>query len=124
MNSQTLLLRQIHPNFAQDGRVTSQAFTPTPKDRQSLSVYDGDQITARDAWDHYVDRLNYGSMGVMAVSVLECGEQQLSVKSDPDPFPQHCIIIFGDLAKHSVRNTAKRLAEFANKRGWQYGPVS
>ena len=45
MTGTTLLLRQIHPSFVQDGRVTSQAFRPTPKDESLLSVYDGDQIT-------------------------------------------------------------------------------
>lgn len=44
MTPQTQLLRQIHPNFVQAGRVTSQAFRPTPKDENHLSVYDGDQI--------------------------------------------------------------------------------
>ena len=40
MNSKTILLRQIHPIWIQQGRVTSQAFRPTPKDENKLSVFD------------------------------------------------------------------------------------
>ena len=46
MTSETLLLRQIHPSFVQKGRVTSQAFRPTPKDEHLLSVDNGDKIAA------------------------------------------------------------------------------
>ena len=53
MTGDTLLLRQIHPSFVQDGRVTSQAFRPTPKDDAQLSAYDGDQITPVAAWLNY-----------------------------------------------------------------------
>lgn len=42
MTPDTLLLHQIHPSFIQYGRVTSQAFRPTPKDEGFLSVDDGD----------------------------------------------------------------------------------
>jgi hypothetical protein len=53
MTGATFLLRQVHPSFVQAGRVTSQAFRPTPKDRSLLSVYDGDQITPEAAWIHF-----------------------------------------------------------------------
>ena len=43
MTPDTLLLRQIHPGFIQGGRVTSQAFRPTPKDEFLLSVDNGDR---------------------------------------------------------------------------------
>ncbi len=56
MTEKTLLLRQIHPLFIQEGRVTSQAFRPTPKDQKKLSVYDGDLITAERSWVHFRDR--------------------------------------------------------------------
>jgi len=52
MNSGTLLHRQVNPSWVQQGRVTSQVFKPTPKDNHRLSVYDGDQVTALQAWLH------------------------------------------------------------------------
>ena len=42
MTDETLLLRQVHPSFLQDGVVSSQVFRPTPKDECKLSAYDGD----------------------------------------------------------------------------------
>jgi hypothetical protein len=38
LNDTTLLHRQINPSWVQQGRVTSQAFRPTPKDESKLSV--------------------------------------------------------------------------------------
>jgi hypothetical protein len=90
VNDDTLLLRQIHPGFMQDGRPSSQAFRPTPKDEQMLSVYDGDQITAANAFAHYTQTLKLESSGVMAVSVTECNELALPVRPDPAPLPRTC----------------------------------
>ena len=53
MTPQTLLLRQIHPSFIQAERITSQAFRPTPKDENKLSVDNGDQISADAAWQRF-----------------------------------------------------------------------
>lgn len=33
-----LLHRQVHPNWIRDGRITSQAFRPTKKDDNKLSI--------------------------------------------------------------------------------------
>ena len=70
-------MRQIHPSFIQEGRVTSQAFRPTPKDEDKLSTYDGDQIDARSAWKHYTETLGHDSDGALGVSVSECEELEL-----------------------------------------------
>ena len=124
MNRDALLFRQIHPNFIdRGGRVTSQAFKPSPKDGNRLSVYDGDQITAEDAWRHYVCVLNNASTGVMAVTVAECHDQDLRPEHDPDPYPEHAVIDFSGLSRRCIRSTAKKLTECANRRGWQYGPI-
>lgn len=64
MNPTTLLYRQVNPSWIQSGRVTSQAFKPTPKDERRLSVYDGDLITPADAWRHYTESLGFSSVGV------------------------------------------------------------
>ncbi|MXZ22127.1 MAG: hypothetical protein F4Y84_16245 [Caldilineaceae bacterium SB0665_bin_25] len=123
VNRDALLFRQIHPSFFVGGRVSSQAFKPFPKDDNRLSVYDGDQITAEDAWRHYVYALKNASAGAMAVTVAECHDQDLRPEHDPDPFPEHAVIDFSGLSKRDIRSAAKKLAECANKRGWQYGPI-
>ena len=67
MTPGTLLLRHVHPNWIREGRITSQVFSPTPKDKKRLSVYDGDLMTAEEAYVHYTQQLGLPSLGVMAV---------------------------------------------------------
>ena len=123
MNAETLLHRQVHPSWVQQGRVTSQAFRPTPKDQKRLSVYDGDQISAEDAWNHYSISLGHASMGVLAVTVTECTRQQLSVVPDPKTFPEHVLIDFSEFAENQIKKKAKHLRAAAASRGWQYRAV-
>jgi len=120
MNADTLLHRQVHPSWAQQDRVTSQVFRPTPKDEKRLSVYDGDQITAEAAWNHYTNDLGHVSAGVLAVTVAECVTQQLPVVPDPAPFPEHVLIDFTGLAESEIKQKAKHLRGAAQRRGWQY----
>ena len=120
MNDNTLLLRQIHPTFVQAGRVTSQAFRPTPKDECQLSVYDGELIESEAAWKHYTDELRLQSVGVQAVTHRECADLDLPVKSDPERFPEHTIIDFTGLTKNPVEKKAKQLRSKAELRGWLF----
>ncbi len=120
MNDATLLHRQIHPDFVQAGTITSQVFRLTPKDKGRLSVYDGDQITADEAWRHYTSELGYPSCGVMAVSVGECKALGLSVESDPARYPEHAVIIFEGLRGSALKRKSDALTVAADNRGWQY----
>ena len=120
MSPETLLLRQVHPSFVQNGRPTSQVFRPTPKDEQKLSVYDGDRITAEASWTHYTNVIQFKSAGVLAVSLAEAQAQQLTVDADGTPFPEHCSIDFTGLEKAEVEKKAKQLASFATTRGWLF----
>jgi len=115
----THLLRQIHPSFVKQGRVTSQAFRPTPKDEHKLSVYDGDLIAAPASWEHYRGR-GLESVGVMAVTVEECTKLELKVRSSPEQFPEHAEIDFLDLAPNQSERKGKRLRDAADIRGWLY----
>jgi len=121
MNEVTLLLRQIHPSFLQNDRVTSQAFRPTPKDEKKLSVYDGDLMTPGESYRHYTEELRLSSTGVMAVSVKECRAVDLEPVSDPEPFPEHVVIDFSSLpSEKSIKTKAKLLKARAMARGWLY----
>lgn len=123
MDNNTLLLRQIHPAFVQQGRVTSQAFRPTPKDQNRLSVYDGDQITANNAFEHYTQQLGYSSMGVLAVTIDECNDVQLPVQPDPEPYPEHVVIEIAGLGKRDIEIRAKQLRTKAELRGWLFQAI-
>ncbi len=123
MTGLTLLHRQVHPSFMRAGRVTSQAFRPTPKDKRKLSVYDGDIVTAAEAWDHFTTALGLVSVGVVAVNVAECAACSLAVTPDPLTFRAHVLIDFTGLTENDVVRKGKVLAGHAVDRGWLYTPV-
>jgi hypothetical protein len=120
MNGQTELRRQIHPSWIQNGIVTSQAFKPTPKDSGRLSTYHGDLISAVDSWSHYTRVLQYASIGVQAVTVIECGTEGLGVDPDGIPFKEHVAVDFTRRTPSQWDKVAKRLKRSASTRGWQF----
>ena len=89
-----------------------------------LSVYDGDKITAEDAWKHYRQGLGLDSVGVLSVTVAECEAQNTIAQPDPTPFPEHAVIDFSELTNSQGKKAAKQLRRLAEQRGWKYGPVS
>ena len=120
MNPETLLLRQVHPAFVQADRITSQVFTPRATDQNRLSVYDGDQISAEQAWKHYTEEQRLMSAGVVAVTVAECLKEGLNAYPDPSDFPEHVVIEFGEMGKGRTKAVAKRLRVVAEQRDWLY----
>jgi hypothetical protein len=116
----TLLHRQINPTFMQGGRVTSQAFKPTPKDQGLLSVYDGNLITAENSWKHFTAVRKLPSVGVLSVTVAECQELGLPPRSDTASFPEHAVIDFTGFGTNQIEKKAKRVQTVAVMRGWQY----
>lgn len=120
MTPDTLLFRQVNPSWIQAGRVTSQVFKPTPKDKKRLSVYNGDLVSAEASWLHYANELQFSSVGVLAVTVEECQQQALTVEPDPEPFPAHAVIKFDDCSSSQIVKKAKYLKQNAEARGWQY----
>lgn len=123
MNGDTLLYRQIHPTWVQDGRVGSLAFRPSPKDDGFLSVADGDQITAQAAWDRHLNLKRGQSCGVLAVQVSECEALELPVIPDGDPDPDHVSVDFRELSRGQIDKKARSLRNSAEERGWCFGPV-
>ena len=120
MNDETLLHRQVNPTWIKFGMVTSQLFKPTTKDKKFVSVYDGDQITAKDSHIHYTKILLLPSVGVMAVTIEDCVNFQLEVQLNPAPFPEHVEIDFSKFTNSQIDSRAKKLRAAAVSRGWQY----
>lgn len=120
MTPETRLLRQIHPSFVQDGRVTSQAFRPTPKDELHLSVDNGDRVAAEAAWRRFTADPACTSAGVQAVTQAECAAQELPVIEDGLPHPEHCSIDFSAFDKKTIEKKAKLLRAAAAARGWLF----
>lgn len=123
MTPDTLLLRQIHPSFIQDGRVTSQAFRPTPKDEFLLSVDDGDRVTAEASWQRFITNPACDSVGVQAVSAEECTAYELPVIEDGNPHPEHCSIDFQQMSAGEVKRKGSLLRAQAEMRGWLFKEV-
>jgi len=120
MTPDTLLLRQIHPGFIQDGRVTSQAFRPTPKDEFLLSVDDGDRVSAEASWQRFITNPACKSVGVQALSQAECTAQELAVIEDGEPHSEHCSVDFTAFDKKSIEKKSKVLRAQAEMRGWLF----
>lgn len=120
MSVKTMLYRQIHPNFVNGDSVMSIAFCPTPNDPCKLSVYDGDQITPKDAWKHYTKQLK--SDGVMAVTVGECESRSICVIFDKIPYKEHAFIDFGGYGKKEIRTASRHLKRIAQAPGWLFRP--
>lgn len=116
-----LLHRQVNPSWVQEGRVSSQAFNPTPKDSGLLSVYDGALIAPEPSFVHYTRTLR--AIGVVSVSTDEVTEVGLTWRADPEPFPEHAVIDYTGLQSAAkVKARGQALAERARQRGWTYRP--
>jgi hypothetical protein len=76
-DDEELLFRQVHPNFVRDGRPSSQAFRPTPKDEGKLSVACESLTTAAAAYELFTAGLGLASAGTWGVAIGECREQGL-----------------------------------------------
>ena len=122
MNLHTMLLRQVSHSWIQRSRVTSQAFTPTPKDEGRISTYDGDQIDPEGSWRHFTRNLGHQSDGVVAVTKGTCGEFGLPVTPDPETFKEHALIDFRGLSRKEKKDKAQKLTAHANTRGWLFQP--
>lgn len=117
-----LLFRQVNPAFVREGRVGSQAFRPTPKDKRLLSVARGALTTAEAAFQLHTGCRALASAGSWAVTVGECSALGLPARSDPIseepcPDPSHAVIDFDGLTNSKVEAHGARLARCANDRG-------
>jgi len=124
MKPETLLLRQVHPDFIPDGQLTSQAFMPFPKDNRKLSVYDGDQISASDSLEHYTEILGNRADSVWGVTCAEVAALGLASAADPQAnFPSHALVDFTAFPEKGFRKLAKKLKSVALLRGCLHAPV-
>jgi len=116
----TPLWRQIHPSFVENSLVGSQAFRPTPKDRDLLSFEDGDRITAESSWKRFTVDGHLRSVGVLSVSVEECTAQSLRVEADGIGVPEHVSVDFAGKPNGMRKTISKLLRDQAVRRGWQF----
>lgn len=127
MRPDTLLYRQVHPDWHRDGRFTSLMFQPSREEGEDhqVSVDDGDQISAEDSYKYHRCNDYPDSIGVMAVTPEECKVHNVTVTPDSKPgHESHTLLKFHpNLGKRRIRRIAQFLTAYATKRGWRYGPI-
>ena len=128
-----VMLRQVHPRFFVDGRVSSQVFRPEARDEGLLSVHREAMITAQRAYDNHVQD-GYGSCGVVAITVAQCSSEGIGLtvleaplsKTDQPPDHRddaaHAAIDFRGLGGTTSEKRGRRLANLAWAGGWRYRP--
>lgn len=130
-----LFFRQVHPSHCAGDLPTSQAFLPTPKDKDQLSVDDACKVTSEKSWFFFTKILGLKSGGTWAVSLEEIQEEIeneiIELYSSPevnesDPSksnPAHCSLDFSNLSsKGKRRRKAQQLAIKASARGCCFKP--
>ena len=130
--SDSLLYRQVHPTWQKDGLPSSQAFGPTPKDEDKLSVDDAAKVSAEGSWTHFTKSLGFQSAGTWAVSFGEieaAGDLDLMKSPVVDEAnaaksnAAHCLINFSRLTtKGQKKKRAQHLAISASARGCLFQP--
>lgn len=117
MTEDTLLYRQINIDWIDNGEVSSQAFRPTPKDKDKLSLYSSEVFSAEEAFDHFLDR-GLTTEGVMGLTNSEFDKTGIPTTQDNDPFLGHVFADYSSKGKSAQRTASKKLKVMANQRGW------
>ena len=123
LDNDTLLNRSVSSSWVQGDFVSSQTFTPTPKDEGKLSVFNNDLLDPESTYKYYTGTLDLKSAGIISISVAECTLQDLDVSPDPDSDPKHdahVAIDYNKFGKSKRKKIGGELRDSAKERGWQY----
>jgi hypothetical protein len=123
-----ILFRQIHPSFVHLGDPSSQAFAPTPKDSNKLSVDRSALTTSADSYSLFTAN-GHTSAAVYGLTVGEFGAEDLACHADPlagserlRANPAHAYADYSPFTGGQQKNKAKRLKQKALARGILYAP--
>lgn len=128
MQEDTLLHRQVHPNFLdKEGRPTRQVFLLFPKDKGKLSLCNGDKWTPEEAFLNHTETLGFKSVGAYSVTPKEIAQVQadlglglLQAIEDNDPFDGHVSVDQLHLTAQVQKDVRTLLLAHAVQRGWTY----
>jgi hypothetical protein len=121
-DAEEFLWRQVHPDWMQAGRPTSQAFKPTPKDQGLMSVSQSSLVSAEDAFQFHISTLDLESAGVWAITVSDASSVGYAVFDDsqnpvPNTPPGHALVDTSHESRSRQKSLARALASAANDRG-------
>ncbi|MBN8800439.1 MAG: hypothetical protein J0H05_02045 [Stenotrophomonas acidaminiphila] len=99
--SEELLMRQVHPNMMQEGRLWSGAFTPTAADNGLLSADRDSIISPKEAYERYLKlKALTQAGGSWGVSINEFKTMGLVCYFDPIPDNDAHVLV--DFAAHGA----------------------
>lgn len=116
-----LMLRNVHPNFVDNGRVGSDGFAPSEQHDFKLSVDFNILSSPYESFVRHTELNGLPSAGVFGVTIGEFEDYKVECVADPEPAnPAHALADFKEVravAKSKVRKTGRALAAIATKRG-------
>lgn len=117
-----ILMRQVHPNVMQEGRLWSGAFTPTKVDNGLLSADRDSIISPKDAYERYLKAKALAQAGgSWGVSINEFKAIGLSCYSDPVAGNDaHVLVDFAAQGTDKERGLGKLAYAKASARGRLY----
>jgi hypothetical protein len=122
------LLRQVHPNFIEEGVPSSQTFQPSPKDKDRLSVDRQSLVTPADSYAAFLST-GFKSAAVYGITVVEFEAENISCHADPiAPVGKapgnsaHALADYSGHSKSQQKVVAKRLKRKALARGCLFTP--
>ena len=120
--SDELLMRQVHPNMMQEGRLWSGAFTPTKVDNGLLSADRDSLISPKDAYERYLKLKALAQAGgSWGVSINEFKVIDLVCYSDPIPDNDaHALVDFAAQGAGKEKGLGKLADARASARGRLY----
>lgn len=120
--SDELLMRQVHANLMQEGRLWSGAFTPTKADNGLLSADRDSVISPKEAYERYLKAKALAQAGgSWGVSVSEFAGMGLSCYSDPvADNDAHVIVDFAAKGAEREKSLGKLAYAKASARGRLY----
>lgn len=129
INSDEILLRQVHPSWLVDGEPTKAAFNPTSKDDKKLSTL-RESVGAAEAYRRWTVELDRASVGTFGIAVAEIDGTKFERAGDrvevgllavddaaAQGVPDHASVVFTALSKEQRVQAARKLREHAVVRG-------
>lgn len=120
--SKEILMRQVHPNMMQEGRLWSGAFTPTKFDEGLLSADRDSIITPKDAYERYLRQKKLTQAGgVWGVNIGEFEAIGLLCYSDALPDnTAHALVDYAAKGADKEKGLGKLAYAKATARGRLY----
>ena len=123
MRPDTLLYRVVSVGLVHRNTIALQVFLPNQSGEKSLHTYNGERVSAQEAWDNFIGIPHPPNRyaGVVGVTVSECESLSLAVEESAYDSVR-AQIDFTHLTDSEMLRHAHALREFAESHGWLFRP--